>query len=107
MKKYHHIIALTLVNASLGLTACSGPMDEITSLILDRNFSPIGLEAKNVSTSTANLSWQPVNGATSYEVEVYPDDSLAFATTPQTFTTEVDFCLLPFRRSADSQQDGA
>ena len=63
-------------------------MDEITSLILDRNFSPIGLEAKNVSTSTADLSWQPVSGATSYEVEVYPDDSLAFATTPKTFTTE-------------------
>ena len=86
--KAYHIIALSLVSASLGLTACSGPMDEITSLLLDRNFSPIGLEAKNVSTSTANLSWQPVSGATSYEVEVYPDDSLAFATTPKTFTTE-------------------
>uniref|UniRef100_UPI00402A5845 DUF4957 domain-containing protein n=1 Tax=Prevotella sp. TaxID=59823 RepID=UPI00402A5845 len=88
MKTYHHIIALSLVSVSLGLTACSGPMDEITSLILDRNFSPIGLEAKNVTTSTANLSWQPASGASSYEVEVYPDDSLAFATTPQTFTTE-------------------
>lgn len=86
--KAYHIIALSLVSASLGLTACTGPMDEITSLILDRNFSPVGLEAKNVTTSTANLSWQPVSGATSYEVEVYPDDSLAFATTPKTFTTE-------------------
>lgn len=86
--KAYHIIALSLVSATMGLTACSGPMDEITSLILDRNFSPIGLEAKNVSTSTASLSWQPVSGATSYEVEVYPDDSLAFATTPKTFTTE-------------------
>jgi len=88
MKTYHHIIALSLVSVSLGLTACSGPMDEITSLILDRNFSPIGLEAKNVTTSTANLSWQPASGATSYEVEVYPDDSLAFTTTPQTFSTK-------------------
>ena len=88
MKTYHHIIALTLVSASLGLTACSGPMDEITSLLLDRNFSPVGLEAKNVTTSSARLSWQAVSGATSYEVELYPDDSLAFATTPQFFSTE-------------------
>ena len=79
---------MALVSASMGLTACSGPMDEITSLLLDRNFSPVGLEAKNVTTSSASLSWQAVSGATSYEVELYPDDSLAFATTPQTFTTE-------------------
>ena len=54
--KAYHIIALSLVSATMGLTACSGPMDEITSLILDRNFSPIGLEAKNVSSSSTNLS---------------------------------------------------
>ena len=86
--KTKHIMSWGLMTLALGLTACSDPMDEITSLILDRNFSPVGLEAKNVTTSTARLSWQPVNGATSYEVEVYPDDSLAFATTPKTFTTE-------------------
>lgn len=73
---------------ALGLSACSDPMDEITSLLLDRNFSPIGLEASNVKTNSATLTWKSVSGATSYDVEVYPDDSLTFATTPLTFSTE-------------------
>ena len=68
--KTNHILALALVSATMGLTACSGPMDEITSLLLERNFSPVGLEAKNLTTSSASLSWQAVSGATSYEVEL-------------------------------------
>lgn len=73
---------------SLGLASCSDVDDEITSLKFSRNLSPIEFEAKNVSETTANLQWKYVEGATSYVIEVYADDSLAFNGNPEkTITT--------------------
>lgn len=71
----------------LALTSCSDPMDEITSLIVGRNFSPTNFEAKNVTRESASLQWTVSSGATSYNLEIFEDDSLAFEGTPvQTFT---------------------
>ena len=74
--------------ATAVLASCSDPMDEITELNLGRNLSPVGIEAKGVSETTARLQWTATEGATSYVIEVYADDSLTFAGTPsKTITT--------------------
>ena len=73
----------------LTLASCDDPMDELTSIIYDRVFSPVDLEARNVNETTATLQWVASKGAGSYTVEIYADDSLTFAGTPsQTLTVE-------------------
>lgn len=70
----------------LTLASCSDPMDEITSLVVGRNFSPTNFEAKNVTKESAQLEWTLSSGATSYNLEIFQDDSLTFAGSPiQTF----------------------
>ena len=78
---------LMLGLATAVLASCSEPMDEITELRLDRNLSPVGIEAKGISETTARLQWTATEGATSYSVEIYADDSLTFSGNPaQTVT---------------------
>ena len=62
----------------LSLTSCDDAMDEITSTLFDRNFSPVNFEAKSVTKESANLQWTPASGATSYVLEIFQDDSLKF-----------------------------
>lgn len=72
--------------SALALTSCSDPMDEITSLIVGRNFSPTNFEAKSVTKESASLEWTLSSGATSYNLEIFENDSLTFEGTPvQTF----------------------
>lgn len=79
---------LMLGLATAVLASCSDPMDEITELKLGRNLSPVGIEAKGVSETSARLQWTATEGATSYVVEIFADDSLTFAGTPaQTLTS--------------------
>ncbi|MBO4827312.1 MAG: DUF4957 domain-containing protein [Prevotella sp.] len=85
MNKIFNICLLGL--AMITLTACGDVADEITSLLLDRNLSPINLTAKNVGETTADIQWTASENATSYNLEVFADDSLTFAGTPiKTFT---------------------
>jgi len=78
----HNKIFLVLGLATTVLASCSDPMDEITELKLDRNLSPVGIEAKGVGETSARLQWTATEGATSYEIEVFADDSLTFEGTP-------------------------
>ena len=85
----------TLGLAAFALTACSDVADEITSLALGRNLSPTDFESRNVSETTANLRWTATEGATSYIVEVFADDSLTFEGTPeQTLVAETNSIAL-------------
>jgi hypothetical protein len=89
MKTLKNILGLGLV--ALTFTACSDVADEITELTLGRNLSPIDIQAKNVNETTANLQWKAVDGASSYYIEVFADDSLTFEGTPeQTLTSETN-----------------
>lgn len=89
MKTLKNILGLGL--AALTFTACSDVADEITELTLGRNLSPIDIQAKNVNETTANLQWKAVDGASSYYIEVFADDSLTFEGTPeQTLTSETN-----------------
>jgi hypothetical protein len=54
MKKsiiYSCLIGLGIVSVA----SCSDPMDEITEVIFDREFSPINLEAKNIKESYEHI----------------------------------------------------
>ena len=66
----------------LSIASCSDPMEEITEIIFDREFSPIDLEANNVKETSALLKWNPSASVSDYTVEVYADDSLSFASSP-------------------------
>lgn len=66
----------------LSVASCSDPMDEITEIIYDREFSPIGLEVNNVKETSALLKWKSSASVSDYSVEVYADDSLTFASSP-------------------------
>lgn len=65
------------------MTACSDPMDEITSLIVGRNFSPVNFEASNITKESASLKWTAVSGATSYELQIFEDSDLDFSGEPK------------------------
>lgn len=66
----------------LSVASCSDPMDEITSIIFDREFSPVDLEASNIKETSAQLKWAVSEKVKEYVVEVYADDSLTFAKSP-------------------------
>ena len=66
----------------LMLASCDDPMDELTSLVFDRVFSPVDLEARSISENSADLQWTPSEGAGTYTVEVFADDSLTFEGDP-------------------------
>ncbi len=79
--------SLMLGAATVALASCSEPDDEITSATYARNFSPVNVEARVSNKTNVRLSWAAVEGATSYNIEVFANDSLTFAgTAAKTFT---------------------
>lgn len=76
--KRNNIATILFGVAVATLTSCGDVADEITSTLFGRNFSPIDFEAKNIGEENASLSWKASSGATSYVLEVFADDSLAF-----------------------------
>lgn len=82
--------------ATLALASCGDVADEITSVIYGRNFSPTNLEARVVNRTNVRLTWTPVDGATSYNIEVYANDSLTFAGTPQKTITGITAGQIPY-----------
>ena len=87
MKKINILTACLLGLSTVALTSCGDVADEVTSLVFNRNFAPVGLESSNVTETSAKLAWTQSAGATSYTIEVYANDSLTFEGTPaQTLT---------------------
>lgn len=85
--KFNKIASLCMLGMAIATTtSCSGPEDEIKSLIFGRNFSPLNIEAKNVNETSATISWSLSSGADIYEVQFLQDDSLDYGMTydPQT-----------------------
>lgn len=64
------------------MASCSDPMEEITDIVFDREFSPTKLEVKNVKETEALLTWNASTRISGYSVEVYADDSLSFSSSP-------------------------
>lgn len=95
MKK-NNIIITGLLGLFTGvLVGCTDAPDEITEAAYNRNFSPVNLEAKNISETSATLAWTNSKGADQYRILLYANDSLTFQGEPQEFiVTENDN---PFR----------
>src|SRR5665647_924998 len=78
-KKLSYILG---VSAIVLFAACSEIAPEITTLNLDRMFSPIGVEARVVNRTQAVITWTKISGAESYSIEVFENDSLTFTGNP-------------------------
>ena len=80
--KHLALYTMMLGLGSLALTSCDDAMDEITSIVLDRDFAPIGLEAKSATENSITLEWTKSHDNVTYTIEIFADDSLAFEGTP-------------------------
>lgn len=93
LKKYAYLLGLATAALT---TACSDQSDEILSIDYDRLFAPINVEARIVNQVNARLSWAAVNGATSYTIEVFANDSLTFAGSPVKTIPGISVSDLPY-----------
>ena len=78
MKKFKIFTLCALGLASAALTACSDQSDEILSYVLNRNLSPINLEATGVGEMNASIRWTSSANATSYTMQIFADDSMSY-----------------------------
>lgn len=87
-----HIALYTMMFGlgSLALTSCGDAMDEITSIVLNRDFAPIGLEAKSATENSITLEWTKSYDNVTYTIEIFQDDSLTFAGSPTLTLTGLD-----------------
>ncbi|MDX9882574.1 MAG: cadherin-like beta sandwich domain-containing protein [Prolixibacteraceae bacterium] len=61
-----------------GLSACKDQSIEIENINFPRPFSPTGLQVELTNLTNVSISWNPVENAAAYVVELYANDSLAF-----------------------------
>ena len=78
LKKYTYLLGVALVALA---TACEDQSEEVLSIDYSRYFAPINLEARVVNRTDVRLTWTPSQGATSYNIELFANDSLTFAGT--------------------------
>lgn len=81
--------ACVLGLATAALTSCSDASDAIESIILNRNLSPINIQAKDVQETSATITWDLSSGADVYEVQFFQDDSLSYGGTYDSQTDAV------------------
>ena len=81
---------------ALTMTSCSDNDNIIESLSFSKNFAPLGIEAKSVKETTANIEWKVSQNATSYTMEVYADDSLTYEGTPEQIITGITNDDIPY-----------
>ena len=93
MKKYIYILGLAITAL---ISACEDQSTELTSIDYDRLFSPISLEARVINQVNVRLSWSAVNGATSYNIEVFANDSLTFTGTPVRILSGISNTDIPY-----------
>lgn len=76
LKKYIYMFGLAVTAA--GFTACEDQSEEVMSIDYSRYFAPINLEARVQNRTEVRLTWTPSQGATSYNIELFANDSLTF-----------------------------
>ena len=82
--------------ATLAMTSCSDNDNIIESLVFNKNFAPLGIEANSVKETTASITWKTAANATNYNLEVFADDSLTFAGTPEQVITGLTADDIPY-----------
>ncbi|MDS1031608.1 DUF4957 domain-containing protein [Porphyromonadaceae sp. NP-X] len=80
---FRNILFLLSLLIALTVSSCKDDLpEEITELITDRLFSPVGVEAKVINKTQVVLNWTKNSKAETYVIEVYENDSLTFTGTP-------------------------
>ena len=94
LKKYIYMLGVALV--ALATTACEDQSEEVLSIDYSRYFAPINLDARVVNRTSVRLTWTPSQGATSYNIELFANDSLTFAGTAALSFTGITAEELPY-----------
>ena len=76
---------------SLALTSCGDASEELTSVLLGRDFAPIGLEAKSATENSITLEWTKSHDDVTYTIEIFQDDSLTFEGSPSYTLTDIEY----------------
>lgn len=74
MKRYMKLIAGCLL--AVGVASCSDAPDELTSVDYDRLFSPTELAVRVRNQVNAAISWDAVDKAAGYTVELYDNEAM-------------------------------
>ena len=83
MKTYKIASLCTLGLIAMAFTSCSDPDDEVKTITFNRNFAPLDTKASNVQETSATVEWAASTGADSYTLQLFANDSLTFAGTPE------------------------
>ncbi len=95
--KFRNIFFFLSLLVTFTVISCKDELpEEITELVTDRLFSPVGLEAKIINKTQVVLNWTKNPKAESYIIEVYENDSLTFAGTPVMVITNVTNDDIPY-----------
>ncbi|WP_316765609.1 fibronectin type III domain-containing protein [Pedobacter frigiditerrae] len=97
MKKNNIYISIFFLMTLIGFSGCKDDMmEEITTLNVDRTFSPTGLTASVVNKTNVLLTWKAVNNAKTYTVEVFENadfSGTAVKTIPNITFTQVPYTV--------------
>lgn len=94
MNTKHIGTAFLLLLSVVGFSSCEDQMSEITTLNVDRAFSPTGLSAVVVNKTDVRLTWNAVNNATAYTIEVF--ETADFTGTPVRSITGIKLSQVPY-----------
>ncbi|SMD08748.1 DUF4957 domain-containing protein [Pedobacter africanus] len=88
-------ISFVLLMALACFSGCKkDELTEITTLKVDRAFSPTGLDARVVNQTGLRLDWKAVNNASSYTIEIF--ENTDFSGTSFKSVSNVTFDKLPY-----------
>ncbi|OYP61596.1 fibronectin type III domain-containing protein [Prevotella sp. P2-180] len=85
------IYTMMLGLGSLALTSCGDASEELTSVLLGRDFAPVGLEAKSATENSITLEWTKSHDDVTYTIEIFQDDSLTFEGSPSYTLTDIEY----------------
>jgi len=94
MKTKNIFIAFVLMISSLSFSSCKDGLDEITTLDVDRAFSPTDLAVSVVNKIDLRLNWKAVKNAKTYTIEVYT--TADFSGAPVKSIKDITFLQVPY-----------
>ncbi|MEJ5996304.1 fibronectin type III domain-containing protein [Pedobacter sp. Du54] len=96
MRKQTLYMSIFVLGTLIGFSGCkkNDITEPITTLDVDRAFSPTGLTANVVNKTEVRLTWKAVNNAKNYTIEVY--ETADFSGTPIIAVKDITFLQLPY-----------
>ena len=95
MKTKNIFIAMLFLLGAVSFSSCKDELKEITTLNVNRAFSPTDLDGIIVNKTSVRLTWAKVKNADTYTVEFFANGDLDFSGTPFKTVEGVVFSDLP------------